>query len=320
MVAERAGAAVTLVVRDEEASRFMREERRHPRSLTGVRLPEAMSISSDVEAATLDAEIIVLAIPTQKLRAGITGIAPLLRGKIVLSAAKGIEVGTQLLPTAIVKGVMGGDPSTPICALSGPNLATEVAQGKPGTTVIASRDMAAAAVVQNALMSPTFRVYTSQDVIGVEMGGALKNIIAIGAGIGDGMDAGDNAKAAFMTRGIVEMSRLGVALGAEIMTFAGLSGIGDLIATCSSGLSRNHQVGVGLASGKSLDEVLAGMSEVAEGVDTTRAAIALAEKTGTEMPITEQMYKVLFEGKSPVEAIRDLMIREPRVEHFNEQE
>jgi glycerol-3-phosphate dehydrogenase (NAD(P)+) len=317
MVAERAGSSATLVVRSDDAARTMREERRHPRSLKGVALPDAIAITSDVESGTHDAEVVILAIPTQKLRAGISGLAPLFHGKTIVSAAKGIEIGTQLLPTAIVVEELGEDRSTPICALSGPNLATEIAQGKPGTTVIASGHLAAATVVQNALMGPMFRVYTSEDVVGVEMGGALKNIIAIGAGIGDGMGAGDNAKAAFMTRGIVEISRLGVALGAEIMTFAGLSGIGDLIATCSSGLSRNHQVGVGLASGKSLSEVLAGMSEVAEGVDTTRAAIALAQRTGTEMPIAEQMYKVLFEGKSPVEAVRELMMREPRVEHPN---
>lgn len=315
MVAARAGTDVTLAVRDEADASFMRSERLHPRSLRGISLPESLQVSSDVGAAIESAEVTILAIPTQRLRRGLGELAKSLRGRIIVSAAKGIEIGSLMLPTAIVADVLGDSFATPVCALSGPNLAVEIAQGKPGTTVIASKDHDAAARVQEMLMGPAFRVYTSTDVVGVEMGGALKNIIAIGAGIGDGLDAGDNAKAAFMTRGIAEISRLGVAHGADVLTFAGLSGIGDLIATCSSGLSRNHQVGVGLASGKALDEVLAGMSEVAEGVDTTRAAIELAHRSGVEMPIAEQMHRVLFEGKSPVDAVRDLMVREPRMEH-----
>lgn len=317
MVASRAGTPVTLVTRDEEHVRIMQDERRHPRSLNGVRLPEGIEFTTDTEGALARADIVILAIPTQKLRSGVTALRDAVRGKIVVSAAKGIEVGTQLLPTTVIEDVVGEEHGIPVCALSGPNLALEIANNKPGTTVIASADADAAARVQAALMGQTFRVYTSRDVVGVQMGGALKNIIAIGAGIGDGLGAGDNAKAAFMTRGIVEISRLGVALGAEIMTFAGLSGIGDLIATCSSKLSRNNQVGRGLASGASLEKVLAGMSEVAEGVDTTRAAMALARQTGVEMPITEQMHQVLFEGKSPVAAVRDLMAREPRMEHYD---
>lgn len=315
MVAARARTPVTLAVRDPGDARVMREERRHPRSLKGVSLPDGLDITADVITALGPATIVLLAIPTQKLRAGLASLSELLRGKTLVSVAKGIEIGTLMLPTQIVTDVSGEDPSTPVCALSGPNLAMEIAEGKPGTTVIASEDVDAATRVQSLLMGPAFRVYTSPDVIGVQMGGSLKNIIAIGAGIGDGLGAGDNAKAAFMTRGIAEISRLGVAHGADVLTFAGLSGIGDLIATCSSGLSRNHQVGVGLASGKSLSEVLAGMTEVAEGVDTTRAAIALARKSGVEMPIAEQMHAVLFDGKSPVDAVRDLMEREPRMEH-----
>jgi glycerol-3-phosphate dehydrogenase (NAD(P)+) len=317
IVAARAGTDVTLVVRSESDAKVMREERRHPRSLPGVELPGAIRIETDAVSAVEASEMVILAIPTQKLRAAIRPLAEHLRGRILVSAAKGIEVGTLMLPTAIVRDVMGHDRSTPICALSGPNLATEIAEGKPGTSVIASEDPGAAIAVQNLLMGSTFRVYTSNDVVGVEMGGALKNIIAIGAGIGDGLGAGDNAKAAFMTRGIVEISRLGVANGADVQTFAGLSGIGDLIATCSSGLSRNHRVGEQLARGKTLDDVLAGMSEVAEGVDTTRAAVELATRSGVEMPITEQMYLVLFAGKSPVDAVRDLMMREPRTEQMD---
>lgn len=314
MVSIRAGSPTTLIVRNQDALRIMRDERRHPRSLPGISLLHELEISIDASTAIGAADIVIVAIPTQKLRDGIGSYANELRGKIVVSAAKGIEVGTLMLPTAIIRDVLNDD--VRVCALSGPNLSSEVAAGKPATTVIASDDAAAAKQVQAALMSGTFRVYTSHDVVGVEMGGALKNIIAIGAGIGDGLDAGDNAKAAFLTRGIAEITRLGVAHGAEPLTFAGLSGIGDLIATCSSNLSRNHTVGIGLAGGTSLPDVLAGMSEVAEGVDTTRAAIELARNSGTEMPIAEEMYKVLFEEKSPVEAVRDLMIREPRQELF----
>ncbi len=315
IVAARAGTSTMLVVRDRDAADLMRTERRHPQSLKGVTLPREIAVTTDASEAIAGADAVILAIPTQKLRSGIGLLAPLLRGKIIVSAAKGIEIDTLMRPTEIVADVLADNGATPICALSGPNLAMEIAQGKPGTTVVASINAEAAAKVQSLLMGSAFRIYTSDDVVGVEMGGALKNIIAIGAGIGDGLGAGDNAKAAFMTRGIVEMSRLGIAHGAQALTFAGLSGIGDLIATCSSGLSRNHQVGVGLASGRSLEDVLAGMSEVAEGVDTTRAAIALAHQSGVEMPIAEQMFEVLFRGKSPLVAVRDLMSREPRTEH-----
>lgn len=314
IVAARAGTPVTLLVRDRGDADIMVVERRHPRSLQGITLPAEVTVTTNVLEALAAADVVILAIPTQKLRAGVRDLALTLRARIVVSATKGIEINTLLRPTEIVADVLGDNGATPICALSGPNLALEIAQGKPGTTVVASADVDASTMVQSLLMGPTFRVYTSGDVVGVEMGGALKNIIAIGAGIGDGLGAGDNAKAAFMTRGIVEMSRLGIAHGAQALTFAGLSGIGDLIATCSSGLSRNHQVGVGLASGRTLEDVLAGMSEVAEGVDTTRSAIALAHRSGVEMPIAEQMYEVLFRGKSPLDAVRDLMSREPRTE------
>lgn len=312
MVSVRAGNPTTLIVRNEDAFRTMTEERRHPRSLQGIPLPQELEFSTEPSREVDAADIVILAIPTQEMRHGIQPIAERLRTKIVVSAAKGIEIRTLLLPTAIVKDVVGSELS--VCALSGPNLSNEVAAGKPTTTVIASDDEYVARRVQSALMSRLFRVYTSHDVLGVELGGALKNIIAIGAGIGDGLQAGDNAKAAFLTRGIAEMTRLGIALGAEPLTFAGLSGIGDLIATCASDLSRNHKVGMELASGASLQEVLAGISEVAEGVDTTRAAIELARQSGTEMPIAEQMHEVLFAGKSPVKAVQDLMIREPRQE------
>lgn len=315
MVAVRAGTPTTLVVRNQNTYAEMVQHRRHPISLAGVEIPSDLQLSNDAETSIAKAEVVLIVVPTQKLRAAVAPIAAQLRGKTVVTAAKGIEIGTGRLPTQILQDEIGIHADTPVCALSGPNLAMEIAQGKPGTTVIASEDHDAAVRVQNMLMGETFRVYTSPDVLGVQIGGALKNIIAIGAGVGDGLQAGDNAKAAFMTRGIAEIARLGTRLGADPMTFAGLSGIGDLICTCSSDLSRNHRVGVGLASGQSLAEVLAGMSEVAEGVDTTRAAVEMAREHGIDMPIAEEMYKLLFEGKTPVDAVRSLMVREPRREH-----
>jgi glycerol-3-phosphate dehydrogenase (NAD(P)+) len=201
-----------------------------------------------------------------------------------------------------------------VCALSGPNLAGEVAADKPATTVVAGHDLAAAELARDLLIGPQFRCYTNGDVVGVEMGGALKNIIAIGAGMADGLGAGDNAKAAFMTRGVAEVARLGVAAGANPLTFAGLAGLGDLVATCASPLSRNRRVGAELARGRSLPEIQAGMSQVAEGVFTTRAARELGTRLGVEMPITDQMHAILFEGKSPLAAIADLMRREPKHE------
>lgn len=315
MVAARVGTPVTLVARNPETFASLVERRQHPVSLKGVRIPESVRVSADALESVAQADIVLLVIPTQKLRAGTELLADALRGKIVVTAAKGIEVGTGKLPLQILEDVIGIHADTPLCALSGPNLALEIAQGKPGTTVIASQNRDAAITVQNTLMGESFRVYTSADVIGVQMGGALKNIIAIGAGIGDGLEAGDNAKAAFMTRGIAEIARLGVAMGADPMTFAGLSGIGDLICTCGSKLSRNHRVGAELATGKSLDAVLAGMNEVAEGVDTTRATVEMARAAGIDMPIAEEMYRILFEGKSAVDAVRSLMSREPRSEH-----
>jgi glycerol-3-phosphate dehydrogenase (NAD(P)+) len=314
LVSLRAGNRTTLYVRDEETCRVLREERRHLRSLRGVTIPEALFVSTHVEAVLSRADAVILAIPTQKLPEGLVPLRDLLLGKIIVSAAKGIEIGTLLRPTRIVEEVLADDAS-PVCALSGPNLSSEVAAGKPATTVVASRDTEAATTwIQGALMGTAFRIYTSTDIVGVEMGGSLKNIIAIGAGIGDGLGEGDNAKAAFLTRGIAEIARLGIAHGAQPLTFAGLSGIGDLIATCSSPQFRNHQVGAGLATGASLEDVLGGMSEVAEGVSTTRAAVELAHRAGVEMPITEQMYKVLFEAKSAADAVGDLMVREPKEE------
>jgi glycerol-3-phosphate dehydrogenase (NAD(P)+) len=201
-----------------------------------------------------------------------------------------------------------------IGVLSGPNLAKEIAQGMPASTVVASRDEWVALKAQELFMCSTFRVYTNNDVVGVELGGALKNIIALGAGISDGLGYGDNGKAAFITRGLVEITRLGVAAGASPLTFAGLAGLGDLVATCSSPLSRNRYVGEQLAAGRGLEEILSSMTNVAEGVDTTLGALRLASELNVDMPLTQAISMVLFEGMDPRQAVTDLMGRAPRPE------
>jgi glycerol-3-phosphate dehydrogenase (NAD(P)+) len=201
-----------------------------------------------------------------------------------------------------------------ICAISGPNFADEIVQGKIASTVVAGRDHKGLELVQSLLMSSSLRVYTSEDLVGVELGGALKNIIALGAGIADGLKIGDNGKAAFITRGLAEITRLGIAAGAQPLTFAGLAGLGDVIATCASKLSRNRHVGEQLAQGRSLGEIQESMDNVAEGVNTTGAALAMAEDLNVEMPIAQATYQVLFEGLSPQQAITQLMERPPRSE------
>jgi glycerol-3-phosphate dehydrogenase (NAD(P)+) len=201
-----------------------------------------------------------------------------------------------------------------ICVLSGPNLAKEIVEGRPTSAVVASRNPERAAFVQQILMSPAFRVYTSADVVGVELGGTLKNIIALGAGFADGLEMGENGKSAFITRGLAEITRLGLAAGAQPLTFAGLAGLGDLIATCASRLSRNRYVGEELARGRSWPEIQEGMDNVAEGVNTTGAALAMAQDLGVEMPIAQVTYRVLYEGLTPERAISELMERPPRSE------
>lgn len=314
LVADRAGRRVTLAARNPALASYLLTHRTHPTSLPGITIPEAIEVSCDPGAAMEAPDAVIVAVPTQSIREAMRPFVDQLGSKPVVSAAKGLERGTLRRPTQVLADVLGDDHAGSLCALTGPNLASEVALGKPATTVIAAEVIEVATAVQYALTSSAFRVYVSHDVIGAEMGGALKNVIAIGAGIGDGMAAGDNAKAAFLTRGIVEIARLGVACGADPLTFAGLTGIGDVIATCASPLSRNHRVGQALASGKALPDILETMGEVAEGVPTTEAAYQLGRELGVELPIVDQMYEVLFGGKSPVAAIQTLMEREPKRE------
>jgi glycerol-3-phosphate dehydrogenase (NAD(P)+) len=312
IVAARAGRDVTLLLRGEERARLLATTRRNHRYLPAATLPERVAVTADPATACRESALIVLVVPSQTMRENARLIAPLVGEAIVVSAAKGLERGSLLRMTSVVREEVPGA-ATRVCALSGPNLAAEVAAGQPATTVIAGQP-AAAERVRHLLTSDRFRCYTNEDVIGVEMGGALKNVVAIGAGIGDGLGAGDNAKAAFVTRGLAEIARLGIAVGANPLTFAGLAGLGDLIATCSSPLSRNRRVGVALAQGQSLAQITAGLGQVAEGIETTAVARELAGRVGVELPIADQLYQVLFHGKSPEQAIADLMRRETKDE------
>jgi glycerol-3-phosphate dehydrogenase (NAD(P)+) len=231
----------------------------------------------------------------------------------IVSVAKGIENETLLRPTEIIASVLGSR-SPELAALSGPNIAGEIARQLPATAVAASEDVDLARRIQSDFSTPWFRVYTNDDVIGVELAGAVKNVIALAAGILDGLAAGNNAKAALVTRGLVEITRLSVAMGAQAATFEGLAGIGDLITTCVSPQGRNRAVGEQIGRGRKLSDVLAGMHSVAEGVPTTRSVLALARKHQIDMPITQAVHAVLFEGKAPAEALTDLMMRDPKPE------
>ncbi len=281
--------------------------------LPGVKIPNEIFLTSDLENALSDAEIIVIAVPTQHLRGIISreefkGV----KNKVFVNVAKGIENKTLMRVSEIFKDSLGVCEN--YCVLSGPSHAEEVSRKMPTAVVVASFNKDVSNFVQNVFMNRYFRVYTSDDVVGVELGGALKNIIAIATGISDGIGFGDNTRAAIMTRGIAEIVRLGVAMGARIETFAGLSGIGDLIVTCTSKYSRNRFVGEQIGKGKKLEEVLKSMVMVAEGVWTTISAVELAKKFEVEMPITNAVYDVLFNGKNPIQATSELMGRAPKPE------
>jgi len=308
----RAGSSVTLLARTEAEAATVRSLRTEPRRIAELRLPPSVEITADPQAGLGEAGIVVMAVPAQSLRSNLIPLRTILtKSEVVVSAAKGVELGTGLRMSEVLAEVLDGPPL--ICALSGPNLAEEIARGLPATTVVAGPD-AAAVRVQRSLASLDFRVYTHDDVIGVELGGALKNIIALAAGIGDGLQYGDNAKAALITRGLAEITRLGVALGATPATFAGLSALGDVIATCASPLSRNRRVGEALGRGRPLEETLAELDHVAEGVTTTSAAGALARRIGVDLPITFSLERVLRGEITPAEGARLLMEREPRQE------
>jgi len=289
------------------------KSRESPRYLPGVTIPKRVLVTPDFEEATDGAALLISVTPTQFLRQTFKVLKSLDRshGAPVLSLSKGIEVKTLLRPTQVIREVLG---RRKYGALVGPSHAEEVARGLPAAVVIGATDEEFARECQDTVSTARFRAYTTTDIVGVELSSALKNVLAIAAGICDGFELGDNAKAALLTRGMVEMTRLGVALGANRQTFSGLAGIGDIITTCVSPHGRNRAVGERIGRGEKIGEILTSMAMVAEGVPTTKAVVKLAKKHGVEMPIVEQVHRVLFRRKSPEKAVSDLMLRAPKSE------
>jgi glycerol-3-phosphate dehydrogenase (NAD(P)+) len=313
ILAARQGLEVSLITRSEGEAREMREAGENARFMSGYPFPPGLTPTADMERALAGIDMLLMVVPSQTMRANARALKPYLRsGTIVLSCAKGLELHTLLRMTQVLAEELGEEHARSLAALSGPNLAKEIVAGKAATTVIAASDLDVARRAQELLTGGRFRVYTNPDVTGVEFGGALKNIIELAAGMADGIQAGDSAKAAIITRGLVEIGRLGVAAGASLFTFAGLAGLGDLIATCASPLSRNRTMGELLAQGKNANEVRAIMhGQVAEGVTTTAAARELAARHDVEMPITDQLYRVLFEGTDLMTGLNALLTRDP---------
>lgn len=273
-----------------------------------ITLPPHLSVTSSLSEALDGVKAVILAVPSQTIRQNIKLVEGYLKkSMLVVSAAKGLEMGSHKRLSEVIAEEIDPGLRSNICVLSGPNLSREILRNLPAATVVAAHKESVARKAQRLLNTPTFCVYTNTDVVGVELGGALKNIIALGAGMVDGLGYGDNAKSAFITRGLTEITALGVALGANPLTLAGLAGLGDLIATCSSPLSRNHYVGVELVKGRSLQEITNSMDSVAEGVSTAPAAWGLAEQLGLEMPLTEKIYRVLYVGLDPRQAAAELM-------------
>jgi glycerol-3-phosphate dehydrogenase (NAD(P)+) len=288
------------------------ETHENPRFLGGIALAPALTASADISVALRGATLVVYAAPSHVLRPVVASCAQHIAPGAVLSVAtKGIERETLALMTDVVAEAA---PGYPVVAVSGPSFAAEVAQGQPTAVVAACLNHDAAKLVQWAMSAGAFRVYTSDDVVGVELGGSLKNVMAVATGILDGLGMGYNPRAALMTRGLAEMTRLGLALGAKRETFAGLAGLGDLVLTCTGALSRNRAVGVAIGQGQTLDVALAGKDSVAEGVLNTQSAKALADKVGVEMPIVDATHRILFDGWSPRDAVSELMARELRPE------
>ena len=311
IVLSKNGHAVRLWSAFPEYAKTLAEKRENVEFLPGIPIPESIDVTDDV-AKALDADVIVIAVPTKFMRVVLQRFAEKFRpGPDMVSVAKGIEHDTLKRPSEIISELL---PGSPIGVLSGPSHAEEVARSLPTAVVAASEDQETAERIQNIFANEFFRVYTSTDMPGVELGGAFKNVIAIAAGICDGLGLGDNAKSALITRGLEEMRRLGGALGAERSTFFGLAGIGDLVTTCVSPYGRNRQVGFKLGMGEKLDDILARTQTVAEGILTAKSVCLLADKYDVDVPISSQVRAVAFEGKDAGEAVRELMARAPRVE------
>ena len=309
------GHDVTLWEYRKSYANKLNKKRENVDLLPGIKIPKEIKITNNLEESTTNQHLIVLAVPSQFLRGAVKKIKfQNIKETILVSVAKGIEKNTLLTMSQMLKDVYPLLEDKQIGVLSGPSHAEEVAKRIPTTVTAASTSLDTAKTIQAAFTTSYFRVYSSTDILGVELGGAFKNVIAIGAGIIDGAKFGDNTKAAIMTRGVAEISRLGVAMGARPETFAGLSGMGDLIVTCMSRHSRNRYVGEQIGAGKKLKQVLKSMEMVAEGVETSRSASQLAKKHNVETPITNEVYKILFEDKDPIKATTDLMTRDMKTE------
>ncbi|MCH2311613.1 MAG: NAD(P)-dependent glycerol-3-phosphate dehydrogenase [SAR202 cluster bacterium] len=311
----RKGIKVNLLARTETEAKTLIESGENGRFAPGVSFPNSLMVTSSPKTAIEDVGIVVIAVPSNTIRTNMHRISSFIKPDTVLvSATKGLEITTGMRVTEVIREELKKDWSGTLCALSGPNLAKEILGGKPSTTVIASDSESQAKKIQNIFSSELFRVYTNSDIVGVELGGSLKNVFAIGAGICDGMKVGDNAKAAFVTRSLAEMVRLTSAAGGNPLTIAGLAGMGDMIATCYSELSRNRTVGFKLASGIKLNDLLKSMDQVAEGVVTTAALIELSNRIKVEMPIAKCTYEILYEGLSIEDAMLGLLGRDPASE------
>jgi glycerol-3-phosphate dehydrogenase (NAD(P)+) len=309
-----AGCSVALHARRPELVETIARTRENADYLPGVRLPAAVRATVDPAEALDGADVVVLAVPSQTLRDNLTGWAPLLPSDAsLLSLMKGVELGTTKRMSEVICEVTGAGPER-VAALSGPNLAREIADEQPSATVIACTDTDRGAVLQGACHTPYFRPYTNADLVGCELGGAVKNVIALACGVATGLGFGDNTRASLITRGLAETARLGMALGAEPSTFAGLAGLGDLVATCSSPLSRNRTFGEHLGQGMSVEEVLQITKQTAEGVKTCRSVLDLARAHGVDVPITEAVVRVCHEGESAAQMVREMMSREAKPE------
>jgi len=310
----RNGHQVTVWARNPEEVRRLSEEREHKSKLPGVKLPDDMQFTSDLETAAEDKDFLLFAVPSIAVRGVAKNIRPYVKkGQIIVDAAKGIEEHTLMTLSQQIEEEI---PEANVAVLSGPSHAEEVGRGLPTTVVIGADDKKTAIYLQEMFMNEVFRVYISPDKLGIEIGGALKNVIALAAGIADGMGYGDNTKAALITRGIAEISRLGAAMGGAQESFSGLTGIGDLIVTCASVHSRNRKAGYLMGQGKSMQEAMEEVKMVVEGVYSTKAAVKLGEKYHVYLPIINKVNEVLFEGKDPHEAVNELMLRDSKAEHM----
>ncbi|MDP9145558.1 MAG: NAD(P)-dependent glycerol-3-phosphate dehydrogenase [Actinomycetota bacterium] len=299
-----------LWARRPEVAKQINEDRENPDYVPGHLLPSRLTATADLEEAVSEASAVVMAVPSHGFREVFVQAATKIGDTLpIVSLTKGIEQVTLATMTQVITDVAPGHDPGRVGVLTGPNLASEIAAGQPTAAVMAFRDLPTAVALQSVFMGPTFRVYTNDDVAGCELGGALKNVMAIAAGMSDGLGFGDNTRATLITRALAELTRLGIALGGQPSTFAGLAGMGDLIATCISTNSRNHRVGFGLARGQSLDAIVREMRMVAEGVKTTQAVLDLASRNGIEMPIAAHVGLVLYEGMHPRDAVMRLMTR-----------